>query len=243
MRRNAFLILVMVLAMVSSSVPAVAWVFVPSYGDTGWQSFSFTADSSGFTGIAGFVVSNELDMVVDSFLLLDNLSQAGAAGNQGFELGDYTGYTLGASSNGSVITGPITALSGNVYNPTEGTHMSVQESLSDDTSAFLNAFGNPGTDGSILETAISLAPNESFSFDWAFLTTDYTPFQDFSLFYLIKEDLINDAKIDNDDAGQIVYTEGLGQLAPVAPVPEPSTLFLVGAGLMGVGLLRRRSKK
>ena len=51
-------------------------------------------------------------------------------------------------------------------------------------SGFRNATGQIGTVGSILETAITLAPGEKFSFDWAFLGNDVIPYNDFALFYL-----------------------------------------------------------
>jgi hypothetical protein len=39
------------------------------------------------------------------------------------------------------------------------------------------------------------------------------------------------------------FTVGVTSLASTSPVPEPSTFLLLGAGLAGVGFLRRRAKK
>ncbi len=228
MKKALLAIVAVAVIALGSSVPAAAWVFVPTYEDTGWQTYTYTAGANGFQGTAGFVVSDQGDTVLSSKLLLDNLSQAdGATTNAGFELGNYTDYTLGPSSDGTVV-GTATAYDGTVYSPTEGTLMSLQVAQSDGTSSFFNAYGNPGTDGSILETAIALLEGGSFSFNWAFLAFDYTPFEDFSLFYL------------KDETGAIVYTYGLGQLGPGNVIPEPSTILLLGAGLVGLGLWARR---
>jgi len=63
--------------------------------------------------------------------------------------------------------------------------------------------------------------------------------------------LPGDALLLSDDVpspfvGDAVVTFSLynagGTLIPVAPVPEPSTFLLLGAGLAGIGLLRRRFK-
>ena len=69
------------------------------------------------------------------------------------------------------------------------------------TSGFRNATGQIGTVGSILETAITLAPGEKFSFDWAFLGNDLIPYNDFALFYL-----------KDPQSGTILFIELLAQI-------------------------------
>lgn len=226
--KKRVLVFVMILTF-GLSVPAWAWLYVGPMGDTGWQTFTYTAGPSGFSGIAGFVVSNQGDNAMDSFLLLDNLSHGST--NLGFETGNYTGYTLVSPSDGTVVTGPVYGLlSGNEYNPTHGNYMSYQGSFNTSTSGFSNAFGNPGTVGSILLTSyFSLVSGESFTFDWAFITWDDPTSipgfgQDFALFYL-------------HDGTDIVYREGLAQVVPV-----PATLLLFGSGLLSLAGIRLRKK-
>lgn len=230
-RKNWIFAIVMILTF-GLAIPAGALIYVPPLGDTGWQSYSYRLlDSLGFTGAAGFVVSNQGDTGFDSWLLLDNLSHAGNSSNRGFELTDYTGYSLGPSSDGTVVTGPVYGIgSGNAYNPVEGSYMSYQGSFNDDTSMFLNAFGSPGTNGSILETAITLNPGDKFTFNWAFITSD-TPMggvgYDFALFYL-----------RDGTSGSIVYSDVLAEVVPI-----PTTLLLLGSGLLslaGLGLRKKR---
>ncbi|HLD46558.1 MAG TPA: PEP-CTERM sorting domain-containing protein, partial [Desulfobaccales bacterium] len=67
--------------------------------------------------------------------------------------------------------------------------------------------------------------------DWAFLGNDYSPWNDFALFYL------------KDQSGNIVFSEGLAQLGTAPPVPLPSTLLLLGSGLCGLLGLGRRVKR
>jgi hypothetical protein len=208
------------------SYGASAWIFVPDQGDTGWQTYVYTAGPGGFTGTAGFVVSNVIDNYAYSELLLDNLSQGGGENglNRGFEQINLTGYdVLPNSSFADVYTLRSSAL-GTVYYPTEGYFLASLLGLSDgiDTSGFYNATGQAGTVGSMLETGITLAPGEQFSFNWAFLGNDFTPWDDFARFYL--RDL---------DGSTIIFSEGLAQIGS-APVPVPSTLLLLGSGLLGL---------
>jgi hypothetical protein len=195
------------------SSPAGAWVYAGNQGDTGWRTYTYLAGPDGFSGTAGFVVSNVLDNSAFSELLLDNLSQGGLE-NGDFENGNYSGYQLLGDSYGEVTDSFVQAMSGRIYTP-QGDFMSHQLSLPPgvDTSGFRNAQGQAGTCGSILETAISLQPGEAFTFQWAFLGGDKSPYRDFSLFYL------------KDATGTLVFRDGLGQIG-AAPAPHIPLLLL-----------------
>ena len=92
--KKMLIIIAMVLLGLGFNYGASAWIYVPDYGDTGWQTYTYTAPG-GFTGTAGFVVSNVIDTSAYSELLLDNLSQGGGGTNRGFELGNLSGYHFG----------------------------------------------------------------------------------------------------------------------------------------------------
>jgi hypothetical protein len=222
MKKNICLAIVVLSVM---ATPAPAWVITNF--DTGWQTYSFNAGPTGFTGTAGFVVSCEGDLFLNSYLLLDSLSQCGQMGNESFETATYAGYSLvdlpvgQGSSYGFVLTGPIDG-----YYPSAGNYMSVQISQSENTSGFLNAYGSPGIIGSILETAISLTAGQQFTFDWAFLARNSG---DFSLFYL------------KDSAGNVIFQDGLGQAKDV-PAPTPATALLFGSGVIGLASWRKFMK-
>lgn len=223
MKRGFLLLALVVLVLGSMTVSASAWVFVPDYGETGWKTFTYTAGPGGFSGIAGFLISNNRDELLDSILLVDNLSHCSQSGNESFEFGNYDGYTLGSESYGMIVKGPVYSYAGNPYMPTNSEWMSQQFSKNDLTPAvFKNAFGESGTNCSYLETKINLAEGQSFTFDWAFLAFDYTPFHDFSVFYL------------KDPDGNVVFQAGLGQ---IAPVPAPAVVLLFGSGLLGMRLM------
>ncbi|HEY9073025.1 MAG TPA: hypothetical protein VIN67_02735 [Desulfobaccales bacterium] len=207
---------------------AQAWVSVPDAGDTGWQTYVYQAGEAGFTGTAGFVVSNVLDDAGYSNLLLDNLSQSGDPANCAFEMGDYSGYTLLGGSYARV-TGWAVAYSGKVYHPTQGKYFSNQACVETgvNTAGFQNANRQAGTIGSILETSISLPAGGKFTFDWAFLAGDQSPYNDFALFYL------------KDAQGQRIFPDGLVQIGPVSPPPTPPAITVIlGSGLLS--LLRGR---
>ena len=193
--------------ILTTHVEAQAWVYVPDNGDTGWQTYSYQTGPAGFTGTAGFVVSNVIDNSAFSELLLDNLSQGGDSANRDFELGDYSGYTLVENSCAEVTT-TVKAYSGKIYTSVQGEYFSHQLGLGAavDTETFQNARRQAGTSGSILETSVSLAPGSRFSFNWAFLAGDQSPWNDFALFYL------------KDNSGKIVFVDGLAQIG-AAPAP------------------------
>ena len=218
---------------------ASAWVSVPDYGDTGWQTYTYTAGVAGFTGTAGFVVSNAFDSGAYSELLLDNLSQGGGIHdlNRGFEQVSFSGYDLVGTSTANVSTWEQ-AVQGNTYNPTQSEHLAVIQGLYDTnfhygvtTSQFSNATGQAGTVGSILETGITLGAGAPFSFDWAFLANDMSPWNDFALFYL------------KDQSGAIVFSEGLAQIGSAPAVPIPSSVLLLGTGLFSLLGLGWRGKR
>jgi hypothetical protein len=203
-----------------TSIPASAWMYLTTFQSTGWQTYTYTAGSNGAEGYAGFVVADVHH--ADVALLVDNLSQCGQPGNQGFEFDNYTGYTLIPGSNGSVGWSVLSMYDG-IYYSTEGNYMSIQYSNNSPAFEFINAYGSPAMHGSILETPISLAPNESFTFDWAFLAFAYTDSEDFAKFFL------------RDSEGNIVFQDGLAQMGPgPSTVPLPPTALLFGSGLLGL---------
>jgi hypothetical protein len=216
---------------------ASAWIYVPDYGDTGWQTNTYSAGSGGFTGTAGFVVSNAVDTGAYSELLLGNLNGGGVT-NPVFEFG-LSGYTLITDSIGTSfanVSDSVTAYSYTTYTPTAGSFFADLQGLSTGvaTTQFSNAtypIPQSGTVGSILETAITLNPGATFSFDWAFLAGDMSPWNDFALFYL------------KDQSGAIVFSTGLAQIGSAPAVPIPASVLLLGTGLLGLLGLARKGKR
>ena len=231
--KKLFFIGLLLLILGSMGGKAEAWVFVPDEGDTGWQTYVYNPGPGSFSGTAGFVVSNVIDPSAFSELLLDNLSHGGGGDNRSFEVGNYSNFTLLGDSYGEVTSVPVMAPSFNEYKPVQGVCMSHQFALGPgiSTAAFHNADGQAGTIGSILETAFSLAPGESLSFSWAFLGNDSSPYDDFSLFYV------------KNQGGDIVFSDGLGQIGSPPPIPAPSTLILFTSGLLGLLGLGMRPKR
>jgi hypothetical protein len=210
--KTILIVIISVLLAPGLSYGGPATIYLPDYGDTGWRTYTYTAGPEGFTGTVGFVVSNVKDNSAYSELLLDNLSQGGGGTNPGFELGSLIGYDLLEDSSGTsfaTVSTSETAISGNTYGPTEGDFLGILQGLSNGVSTFGfgNASGQKGTVGSILETAITLAPGEQFSFSWAFWGNDKSPYNDFALFYL-----------KDPQSGAIVFSEVLAQIGPKVPL-------------------------
>ena len=216
MRKLLFLTVLILIFI--SVIESHACVFVLDNGDTGWQTYVYQAGPSGFSGTAGFVVSNVIDDCAYSELLLDNLSQGGDPANCDFEKGNYSGFDLLADSYAEVITS-VTATNGKIYQSSRGNYFSHQCGMSPgvSTAAFQNARRQTGTSGSILETSITLPPGSRFTFDWAFLAGDQSPWNDFALFYL------------KDNNGKVIFSESLAQVgsASVSASVQAAILLLL----------------
>ena len=229
--KKMLIIIATVLLVLGFNYAASAWIYVPDYGDTGWQTYTYTAGVAGFTGTAGFVVSNVIDPYAYPELLLDNLKGGGGT-NLGFETGNLTGFALVGASFANVSASETT-VNYTTYTPTQGNFLAVIQGLYNGvtTSQFSNATGQAGTVGAILETALTLTPGTTFAFDWAFLANDMSPWNDFALFYL------------KGANGGIVFSEGLAQIGSAPAVPLPSSILLLGSGLFGLLGLGRMGKR
>jgi len=60
--KKLLIIMGTVLLVLGFNYASSAWVYVPDQGDTGWKKYTYSAGSGGFTGTAGFVVSNTINM-------------------------------------------------------------------------------------------------------------------------------------------------------------------------------------
>ncbi len=207
---------------------SAATVFVPGAA-SGWQTYSTEFDDN-FLGVVTIGVFNEEDMDVDAELLLDNFSGtvtfSSTGGNLGFESG-LSGYS--AAGSVSTTAGPVAG-----YSPTEGANMAHMVSNNVDTSGFVNANGDPGTNGSLLTFWIDVDPGQVLSFDWNFINHEATdPGGDPSTFW-------DFAFIDIRGAGVSTFHQ-YDVLAQVTPVPLPAAVWLFGSGLLGlVGMKRLR---
>lgn len=100
-----------------------------------------------------------------------------------------------------------------------------------DTSVYQNTLGEYGVHGGLYSFALSAAAGDVLSFDWAFSTQDYSPYNDFSFVAI----------------GGIYYSV-LAEIDvngyPPQTVPIPATAWLFGSGLLGLlGAVRRESIK
>lgn len=225
-------LLIALLVLLVTTVSAHAQIIVPDYGDTGWQTFTHTFTEA-WSGEIGFAVSNYIDTIASPILLIDNLS-FGTFGNQGFELGDFTGY--GKAGDVSLVTSAQSSSSG-VYTPTEGNLMAQLIPSGINTSMW------GGTDGAYLWLLNpgSFEIGDTFSFDWAFLAEDGDPYYDFALMIHSEAGAYQGEVLAAiGEAPETIYNQDFSWPSGAA-VPEPATMSLLGIGLLG--LLGAKKKK
>jgi len=174
------------------------------------------------------------------------------ADNMGFE-----NQLSGWDSFGNVtITDSVSTQYNGVLTASEGDYFAAIS-----TNSFYPTTDYGGTTGSIIETDINLSAGDTFSFDWAFSTNDYQPYNDFSLFVSDTEILLADVNqvgnygssdwttfewlATDNYAGNIsfVVSNALDPLVASSlfidnlqiestNVPEPGMPFLIAAGMI-----------
>jgi len=182
----------------------------------------------------------------------------GIDANGGFESG-FTGYL--ATMPGSSVVSSATAASGTVYNPTEGGYFAKIDSNSSNWCGHIVSGSC-----SLVSSFIHMEKGNTFQFNWAFLTDNHTDINDFGLFMLnVDHTILADVESvgDHGDTGWQTFSwtaddEFFGivswlALSPGATpgdtsllvdnaqvLPEPGSIALLGLGLLGMAMSRRR---
>jgi hypothetical protein len=181
---------------------------------------------------------SRLAMVAASLFLMISFnatpsSALNLVNNGGFETGDFTGWTT---------NGPYISVGGNAFEGSYAANLGTSGGL-----GYLSQAGIPTIIGQNYQLSYALASSGGIvnQFEASVNGTKlFTSLNDPSQPYAVQTfDFIADSAItelvfaERNDPGGFVLDNVSVELAPI---PEPSTLLLLGVGLLGASFLRRR---
>ena len=183
----------------SPSAPSANTDFVT---ETGFSNFEFAFENDGPVNV-GIAVFDSLDTIFDSGIAIDNFSigpaipepkpmpMPGPAVNLSFESGDFTGFeTIGTATIEDASFG---------VQPTDGNTQALLSTAGGEDAVEIETVlnldpgtlsGLGGTNGSALALEFFGIEGETISFDYSFLTNEFTPnvgFNDFAVVSLSSE--------------------------------------------------------